>query len=178
MSREQETQLVQRWVDAVYSEQSFTQAEYAEFDKFISDSGYYLPFYNLEWPEFKAVDEFPFSSIYLDECIENCLNQDMDDDEIIESFRIILDDTDLYNIFYLTEIVAGDGRSAWVLISSHSMGQLGVVDTMAGLFPSLLAAEESLREDGYIFTGNTPSGKIDTFTDEQIIEMVRKAEKS
>lgn len=28
------------------------------------------------------------------------------------------------------------------------------------------------RADGYVFDGEVPSGKIDTFTDEQIIEMV------
>ena len=40
-----------------------------------------------------------------------------------------------------------------------------------------LAAEMSLRADGYIFTGETPSGEVDSFTDEQIFEMARKADK-
>jgi hypothetical protein len=48
---------------------------------------------------------------------------------------------------------------------------------MTDAFTTPLAAEMSLRADGYIFIGETPSGMVDTFIDEQIFDLVRKADK-
>jgi hypothetical protein len=179
MSREEEKQLVQKWVNAVHAGQEFTQAEYDEFNEYLYHSETFNSFYGKDWPEFRQVDEFPFSATTLNACIEWCLDQELDDEDIPSAFRErmqLLEYDDYFH--FLTEVVAPDGRNAWILVNCHSMGQAGVCEEIAWVFPTPLAAEESLRKDGYIFTGNTPSGKVDAFTDEQIIEMVRKAEES
>jgi hypothetical protein len=178
MSREQEKQLVQRWVDAAHSELGVSQSELDEWNKYLYHSETFFSFYNGDWPEFQGVDEFPYSGITLDECIEYCLDQELSDDDIPGSFRAHMESAyESYYFHFLTGVVAGDGRSALVLVSCHTMGQAGTVQEMAGVFTTSLAAEMSLRADGYIFAGDTPSGQADTFTDDEIIEMVRKAAK-
>ena len=77
----------------------------------------------------------------------------------------------------MTHVSSTDGRSAWLLIYSESQGQGGVVQRMEDAFTTPLAAEMSLRADGYIFIGDTPSRQVDSFTDEQIFEMAREADK-
>jgi hypothetical protein len=178
MSREKEKQLVQLWVDAAHSELGVSPSDLDEWNKYLYQSETFFSFYNKDWPEFRKVDEFPFSGKLLGECIEWCLDQELDDEDIPSSFRQHMEELDDNDYFhFLTEVKAADGRSAFVLVSCHTMGQAGVCEEMEWVFTTPLAAEMSLREDGYIFAGGTPSGQADTFTDDEIIEMVRKAEK-
>ena len=177
MSREQEQQLVQRWVDAVHTEQALDEADYEEFNKRLNELESFFGFYDeeLKWPEFRTTDEFGFCAISLDHFVSDCRKQELDDDEIAHSFRTWNDAEreGHSSCFYLREVCAGDGRSAWVLVKARIFGQGGPKEKMVGLFATPLAAEVHLRADGYVFTEEVPSGKTDAFTDEQIIEMVQ-----
>ena len=113
-------------------------------------------------------------SIYLQGCIDNTC--DLEGDDILFGFRVMLDEY-ANTFFFLTHVSSTDGRSAWLLIYSESHGQGGVVQRMENVYTTPLAAEMGLREDGYIFIGDTPSGKVDSFTDEEIFEMARQANK-
>ena len=63
------------------------------------------------------------------------------------------------------------------MVNSQSMDQAGGVEGKVGAFTPPLATEMSLRTDGYILIGDTPSGKIDRFTDDEIFDLVEKADK-
>ena len=164
--------MIDKWADAVHSGQDIEQADIDQFHKTLTDEYGYVDFYNAEWPGCGGVDEFPFSAICLQECIDNTCG--LEGDDILYGFRGILDEYS-YMFYFLTHVSSTDGRSAWLLIYSESQGQGGVVQRMEDAFTTPLAAEMSLRADGYIFIGETPSGKVDSFTDEEIFELVRKA---
>lgn len=162
----QEQQFVQRCVDAVHSGQALDEADYDEFKK-LGDSD----FYNALSPEFGEIDEFGFGAISLDHFVSECRGQELDDDYIVWRFRA-WNEEDSSSFYFVREVRAASGRSAWILAQCRSHGH-GVSPRMVGLFVSPLAAEDHLRADGYVFDGKVPSGKTDAFTDEQIIEMVR-----
>jgi hypothetical protein len=166
--------MVDKWVDSVHSGQVIDQTDIDDFQKLLTDAYDYIDFYSSDWSGFGFTDEFPFSAISLQGCIDNC--EGLEDEEVCDAFRWGMDEYD-YIFFFLREVIATDGRSAWILVHSMSMGQGGVVQNMQDVFTTPLAAEISLRADGYIFIGDTPSGKADSFTDEQIFELVRKADK-
>jgi hypothetical protein len=166
--------MADNWVEAVHSGQVIDQAGIDQFHKLLTDVDGYIDFYNSEWSGFNQLDEFPFNAISLQKCIDNC--EDLEDEEILWAFRWVMEEYE-YICFFLREIISTDGRSAWILVNSISMGQAGIEEKIAGVFTTPLATEMYLRANGYFFIADTPSGKIDSFTDEQIYEIVRKADK-
>ena len=132
----------------------------------------YFSFYNSDWPEFGKIDEFGFGAISLDCFVNGCREEGLDNDEIVCLFRAWNDD-EHSSFYFLREVRAENGRSAWVLAQCRSHGQGGPAERMVGLFATPLAAEAHLRANGHVFDTKVPSGKTDAFTDEQIIEMVR-----
>jgi hypothetical protein len=105
--------------------------------------------------------------------ISDCREQELDDDEIVWTFRGWNEEKSRSSSYFLRELCAEDGRSAWVLVQCRIRGQAVAVDKMGGLFATPLTAEVHLRADGYVFDGKVPLGKTDTFTDDQIIKMVQ-----
>jgi hypothetical protein len=169
---EKDKQLAQRWIDAAHAGQLYN-TDYDELCKLMEKEDGFL--FNLDWPGFGQLDTFPFSAISLENCIFFC--EGTDDEEAVYCFRNQLKSDGHADYFFLREIIASDGRSAWMLVRCVPRGQLGTGEEIEGLFATPLAAEKSLRADGYIFTGATPSGKTDSFTDDEIVELVRKADK-
>jgi hypothetical protein len=166
--------LADKWVDAVHSGQEIDLTEIDQFNELLTEAFEYISFYESDWLGFRGLSEFPFNAVSLQDCIYNC--EGLEGEDIPYAFRAVIDD--YHRIFYfLREVVATDGRSAWILVESQSQGQAGVVERMENVFTTSLAAEIYLRAAGYFFIGETPSGKIDSFTDEQIFELVRKADK-
>lgn len=189
MSQEKEKQLIQRLVDATHAGKAVEKADWDALirvctQKFESDGSEdgYIDVYNSTWHGFGRKDEFPWSAIHssrIDEHIWDFAINGYDDEDTISSLRNIMDQNDEYiDDYFLREIVAGDGQSAWVLVRGTYLGQAGVKQNIEDLIPTRLAVEKKLRVNGYLFRGDTPSGKTDDFTDDQIIEMVRRARKA
>ena len=167
----QEQQFVQRCVDAVHSGQALDEADYDEFKKLVNELEPGGDFYNSVSPEFGETDEFGFGAISLDQFVSECRGGELDADDIVWRFRA-WNEQDSSSFYFLKKVRAASGRSGWALVQCRIQGQGGSAERMVGLFVSPLAAEDHLRADGYVFDGEVPSGKIDAFTDEQIIEMV------
>jgi hypothetical protein len=77
--------MADNWVEAVHSGQVIDQAEIDQFHKLLTDADGYIDFYNSEWSGFNQLDEFPFTAISLQKCIDNC--EGLQDEEILWAFR-------------------------------------------------------------------------------------------
>lgn len=186
---DRQKQVIQQWVDEVIrSAQLVRTGAYDEVKNMMENEECFL--HNTEWPMFGQIEEFPLSAVCLRDCIEvakelfeegqELFDEGYDDDMIVYGFRRYIEhevEDVVGEPFFLREIIASDGHTAWLLVRSENRGQWGMLEEIVNCFESPLAAEGKLRADGYIFIEPTPSGKVDSFTDEQIIEMVREAEK-
>ena len=166
-------EMVNKWVEAAYAGQTIDEAEFDQFRQLLDETYKYTSFYDSEWPGFKGTGELSIVSV--DDCIE--AGWGLEGDELVEEFRgRMACESDTF--YFLKGVTADDGRWACIVVHCVIMGQLGPVQTMEAVVTSGLEAEQYLRDCGYLLTEGTLSGKADTFTDEEIIELVRKARES
>jgi len=171
---------VDAWVQMALSGKTLSQEECHDLEQVLIGDEECLVLYESENPVLGDIDEFPLSAVLLSECIEAGLDsynsgndQEKDTDGGIQSFRYQLEgEMDRWSAYYLKELIASDSRSAWMLVRSNGPGPYFEGDEVVNVFPTPISAEIYLRSEGYIFKAETPSGKTDSFTDDQIIELL------
>lgn len=176
-----ELAMVDRWIEVAHGSPWNDPAEEEEFKERIKALNETCDIWSSSWEGFgSSIEIGSGTDVFLDRCIESATDSggspsddDFDAEAAIEGFRRALGCGADTGVAFAARELLGSTKTAYLV---EMVGDRGELESF-WLSPTAVDAEEEVRSFGVIFPeGSVPSGKTDTFSDEDILALIKQYE--